>query len=452
MASAAPSHARKTFDPMTRIQNYGNAFSVRSAIQATLLVLCLSAAAFAADSITGTVQNRTKGQAAAGDTVVVLRLDQGMQEETRTKTDDQGAFTVKVQAPDKSYLIRIMHQGVNYDQPTSPGNTVTINVFDSAAKVQGVTGNLEVIRTGTKQNALHVSDMIDIRNESVPPVTQAGDRTFDVYLPAKAKIDSVMAAGSNKMAVIISATPVPGQPGHYTVNYPLRPGATQFAFNYDIPYDGRAVFRPRLAYPIKQLAVMIPPTMKFSSSSPAFQPVNTGTTDYKVQAISQLQAGEAPAFEISGAGTMPTIPARPQARTGTPIASNPGAPAVQPAPGAATGSASQTRAPAQGNPRNAPPAPVTPAAAVSPREWWILAAAAVLVLGVCGFVIWRTRAKITPSAKVAASPLLEALKQELLELETSRVQGSISREEYDKAKRALDGTVQRALARVAAKS
>jgi hypothetical protein len=440
---------------MNRIQNYGNTSSVRSTIKAILLVLCLSAAALAADSISGTVQNRTKGQAAAGDAVVVLRLDQGMQEEMRTKTDDQGAFTVKVQAPDKPYLIRIIHQGVNYDQPTSAGNSVAINVFDAAAKVQGVTGNIEIIRTGTKQNGLHVSDMIDVRNESVPPVTQAGERTFDVYLPAKAKIDSVMAASSNKMAVVIPAAPVPGQPGHYTVNFPLRPGSTQFAFNYDIPYDGRAVFRPRLTYPVKQLAVMIPPTMTFSSSSTAFHPLNTGTTEYKVQATSQLQAGEAPAFEISGAGAMPSIQARSQARPGTAPASNPGAPTGQSALPSANNSVGQTQAPVERNPQSAQPAPVTPAAAVSPREWWILGAAAALVLGVCGFVIWRTQAKITPGAKVtgsAASPLLEALKQELLDLETSRVQGAISREDYDKAKRALDGSVRRVLARAAAKS
>jgi len=46
--------------------------------------------------------------------------------------------------------------------------------------------------------------------------------------------------------------------------------------------------------------------------------------------------------------------------------------------------------------------------------------------------------------------LAEALKEELFELETERLRGTISGEEYDSAKRALEGTVKRALARVGA--
>jgi len=69
---------------------------------------------------------------------------------------------------------------------------------------------------------LHVSDMVEIKNESSPPLTEAGERTFEVYLPANAKIDSVLAAGPGEMGVMISAVPVPDEPGHYAVNFPLR--------------------------------------------------------------------------------------------------------------------------------------------------------------------------------------------------------------------------------------
>jgi len=43
--------------------------------------------------------------------------------------------------------------------------------------------------------------------------------------------------------------------------------------------------------------------------------------------------------------------------------------------------------------------------------------------------------------------LLEALKEELFQLEMDRQQGSISTEEYEKAKAALDQTLQRAVSR-----
>jgi hypothetical protein len=230
-----------------------------------------------------------------------------------------------VQYPDKPYLVRVFHQGVSYDQQASVGDALSIQVFDAARRVRGVTGSIEILRTGTNGNLLHVSDLYDIRNESSPPLTQAGERTFEVYLPAKAKISSVLASGPEKVAVMISAAPVPGEPGHYAVSFPLRPGATKFAFNYDMPYDGHAAFQTRHAYPLRQLAVMIPPTMKFSSRSPAFEILTTGNSRYQVRAANQLKAGEGPAFEVSGTGTLPPLgdQAKSQARSHSPVPPNP---------------------------------------------------------------------------------------------------------------------------------
>jgi hypothetical protein len=409
-------------------------------------LLAGSAIALGAQTITGAVQNQSRNQAAAGDDVILLRLDQGMQVEGRTRTDDRGAFTIKVQSRDKPHVLRIMHQGVNYDQRARAGDALTIDVFDAVPKVQGVTGSIEIIRTGSNGNLLHVSDMIEITNESRPPLTQAGERTFDVFLPAKARLDSVLAAGSGKIGVLIAASPVPGEPGHFTVNFPLRPGSTKFAFNYDVPYDGYAAFRTRLAYPLKQLDVMIAPTMKFSSRSKAFQVLVTGNKDYQVQSANYLNAGEGPSFEISGTGQIPPLEGR-----------------AQPQAGSTTGATGEPAAPSVTNrePQASPGAARAPATPTSPLESWVVGTAAVLVA--CLFVIWltrrgvATRAETKPRASVAndrpagpsATPLLEALKQEMLELETGRIEGSISREEYDAAKRALEGTVKRALAQAA---
>jgi hypothetical protein len=412
------------------------------------LVAGCTAAALAGDTITGVARNQTRGQLAAGDEVILLRLDQGMHEEARTKTDVRGSFTLKVQHPDKLHLVRVVHQGVNYDQRASTSDAVSIDVFDAATNVQGVTGSIEIIRTGTSGNLLHISDMVEIKNESSPPLTQASERTFEVYLPAQAKIDSVLAASSEKIGVLISATPVPGEAGHYAVNFPLRPGSTRFAFNYSIPYDGHAIFRPRLAYPLRQLAVMIPPTMNFTPRSPGFQILATGDSSYQVEVADDLKAGEAPSFEVSGAGAIPPIRARAQSRRQS------------------QGSALPSSAfPASGRPdqRNRGTSDLsgasTAAFSLSPLQWWILASAAVLVLGPCGFSIWRTRrrigSRIRPQARQSAPPpisLIETLKEELLELETGRLDGSISGEQYDTAKRALEGTIKRALARGAAKS
>jgi hypothetical protein len=51
-----------------------------------------------------------------------------------------------------------------------------------------------------------------------------------------------------------------------------------------------------------------------------------------------------------------------------------------------------------------------------------------------------------------ASMLLEGLKEELFQLEVERRQGQISQAEYEKAKSALDQTLERALKREAQKA
>lgn len=205
--------------------------------------------------------------------------------------------------------------------------------------VRGITGTIEILRVGTNGNMLHVSDMYEIKNESRPPRTVAGQRTFEVYLPVNARIDSVLAAGPGDVPLMISAEPVPGEPGHYTVNFPLRPGATKFAFNYDLPYSGRAAFQTRRAYPMQLLAVMIPSAMKFSSRSSvskirvfetrAFETLAAGSKDFQVHAVNRLNAGEGPEFEISGTGALPALEAQAKSNAGSQSQA-----AVRPAPSA----------------------------------------------------------------------------------------------------------------------
>ncbi len=186
------------------------------------LLVLFSTGATGANHVTGSVRNQSRGEPAAGDEVILIRLGNGMSEEARAKTDAQGAFTLNVQRPDKPHLVRVFHQSVSYDQQVSAGQARSIKVFDAATQVQGITGAIEILRTAINGDLLHVSDLVEIKNISSPPLTQVGEHTFEVYLPASAKIDSVMAAGPDDTGMMISVTPVPGQPGHYTVNFPLR--------------------------------------------------------------------------------------------------------------------------------------------------------------------------------------------------------------------------------------
>src|SRR5258708_622903 len=287
---------------MIRLPMRGKAVSARRILSVLALLSFLPTVTRGTNDITASVRNLSHGQLTLGPEVILVRMDGEMQEEDRAKTDAQGAFTLDVRHPGKPYLVRVVRQGVSYEQQAFAGEPLSIEVFDAAAQVRGITGTIEILRTETNGRLLHVSDMVEIKNASSPPLTQAGERTFEAYLPANAKIDSVFAAGPGKNPLMISAAAVPGEPGHYAVSFPLRPGATKFAFNYDLPYDGHAAFQTKRAYPLQQFAVMIPSTMRFSSRSLDFDILATGNSRYQVRAANQLKAGEGPEFEVSGTG------------------------------------------------------------------------------------------------------------------------------------------------------
>ena len=99
---------------------------------------------------------------------------------------------------------------------------------------------------------------------------------------------------------------MPGEDGHITVDFPLRPGETRFAVNYTIPYDGSASFAPRLAYPLRQLAVMVPRSMRFASTSRAFHLLES-QKEFEVEALNDVPADEALGFDVSGQGLLPPL-------------------------------------------------------------------------------------------------------------------------------------------------
>jgi hypothetical protein len=405
------------------------------------LFLCASgvAVARAASEIKGRVTDQTRAAPASGDEVILLRLDKGMQEEARTETDAQGNFLLEMRQPEKEHLVRVVHDGVNYDQRAAAGAELRMEVFDAAQKVPGIHGTIEILRVGTKGpkgDVLHVSDMYEIENDSNPPLTETGKRTFGAYLPANATITSVMAAGPGKIGVMISAQSVKGEPGYFTVDFPLRPGASKFAFNYDVPYDRHVAFQTRRTYGVQQFAVMLPKGMKFASRSAAFAVLAAGNPKYQVEATKDLRAGEGPAFELSGSGELPPLqlPAqKPQAAELAP--SHPNRPEA-------------VVAPPKANPA------LAKQSAVNPQEFLVVAATVVALLAAITFTLWSVQAAAKRSRPTAVgdcrgveqrSALLDMLSQELARLDNERLSGMISAKDYASTKQALEKTWQRAL-------
>jgi hypothetical protein len=399
------------------------------------------------ESITGVVTNKTTNKPAVGDDVVLIRLQQGMQEATRTKTDSHGHFTLDV--PDQGvHLVRVTHDKANYFRPAPPGTqSVEVEVYNAAAKVKGVNGEADVMRiqTDASGKSLNVVENFFVKNESSPPLTQFSDRPFEFYLPAGAVVEGSAALAPGGMPV--QASPVPlGDANHYAFIFPIRPGETRFQITYKLPYSGSLKFSPRVGMPTDTIAIMMPKSMTFAAgASTPYSPVTEETT-----AQTYVARGVAPSqpldFTVSGIGQMP--------RDTEEAATAGAADASAGAGGAAAGTAATDTRPGGGL-----GVPLDPEGTNDPwakYKWWILGGLGLVMAAGAGFMLTgNQKAGLAPAGggvatgSFAGGPasLLTAMKEELFALETDRLQGRLTESEYVEQKAALEVVLRRALLR-----
>jgi hypothetical protein len=424
--------------------------AIRRQTSALIIILALLPALAASQTLTGSVTNGTTNKPASGDDVVLLSLMNGMQEAGRTQTDTKGSFALKLDAAGP-HLIRVIHQGVTYHRMAPPGTTsVEVQVFDVAKKVAGIQVTADVMRFQAQGNELGGVRLFAVNNESNPPRTQMNDQNFEFCLPDGAQIDQSMAQTAGGQP--INSAPVPQQEkNRYAFIFPLRPGETQFQVSFHLPYSGQISINPRAIYGSQHFVVMLPKSMQFTAGQgAAFVPMNDPRQpDAIVQVVSNTTVGQPLDFNLSGTGTLSD-------------ASDDSAGAPTPAAGGAVAGRDSRPGGGLGPPIDAPDP-------LEKYRWYILGGFGVVLAAGAIFVIGRSKTTVPQFASsdleivdlpIAAKPaliadrstlLLDALKEELFQLEVEHKQGKISQAEYDKAKTALDQTLERALKRGTAK-
>ena len=416
------------------------------------LALLFTSLAFASPTLTGTLKNGTTGKAAAGDDVVLLKLAQGMEEAGRTKSDAKGNFSFNVDDTGSPHLIRAIHQGVTYHRMAPPGTTsVDFEVFDVAKKIDGLTVTADVMRVQAEENQLEIIRLFAVNNQSSPPRTQMNDHNFEFYLPEGAKIEESIAMTAGGQPV--NSAPVPqSEKNRYAFIFPLRPGETQLQLAYRLPYSGQAILDPKSLYPLEHFVVMLPKSMQFSASNGAPFQVKPypNQPDTLAEVASNSRPGQSLAFKLSGTGTLQSD---------------------EKAAGGAESSAealvgSDARGGRDSRPGGGLGPPIDAPDPLQKYRWYILGGCAALLALGAFYVTTRQQVavarlgpapaanlQITPSdsSRGALAPrsamLLEALKEEIFQLEVDRKLGRVSAEEYEKAKAALDQTLERALKR-----
>ncbi len=447
-----------------------------------LLIPSAAALLFAATlaqaaTVTGTVIDKTTGKPAAGDSIVLVDVQAGMGEVAHATTDAKGFYSLN-EPGSGPYLIRVTHQGAGYfiaaPQGNAPGD---IPVYDVAAKVDGVSIEADVFEFEGDANQLRATERYFVHNTSMPPRTQWTPRSFEVVLPPEATIAGVAAQRPTGLPTSVKLDPT-GAKGHYAFNFPIQPDEgekdTLFQMEYTVPYSGgKFTFHPNESLHTQSIGVLLPKTMTFASDSgPTFQPIqqDPGVQTFVAKNVSP---GQALAFTISGTGSMPR-----EAQGGPQQGDN--ATQTASAPGNTPGGGI-------GEPINTPD-PLTK------YKWWILGGVALLLAAAAAFLLrkpagaggaapaygaatglagtghaahgaphpatvptpaFASHTATAPTFTASASPtpvsnnaaLLNALKEELFALESEKLNGTLTPEEYAEVKPALEVVLKRALKR-----
>jgi hypothetical protein len=396
-------------------------------IALTLLLICSLGAA--ADTLKGVVQNSTTNKPSAGDDVTLKRIGNGMEDVAKTKTNGKGEFTFTVPPAQQPYIVWVQHQGVTYTQAGLPGGVpVAVRVFDSAPSIKEISilDHAIAIQTSEDGATLNGEEFYTVGNQSSPPRTLTGKQTLEFYLPEGASIteSSVQTGKTQLKAAVIPG----GEKNKYAFVFPIRPGQTQFHIQYTVPYSGKLELDPRSDLPTQTLMVAAPDSIKFAASDSAIYESKTNPQFKSVNFFiaKNVTPTQKVAFAISGKGEMPREPEQAAAPNANGRRGEPNG------PGGGMGVPNERPDPLHSG------------------QWLFLGVLSLFLAagGVFVYTSNQNAAVAGPAVPQDRSTLLmEAMKEEVFQLESDRLQGKINPQDYQTAKAALDKTLQRAVQR-----
>jgi 5-hydroxyisourate hydrolase-like protein (transthyretin family) len=421
------------------------------------LAMLLGLGAASGQTVSGTVTNRTNDKPAAGDDVVLLKLAQGMQELERTTTDSKGHYTIKLPAGEaqQMHLIKVTHDKANYFSPEPPGTAkVDVDVYTASPDVADVVVSEDVLQLQTTPDgkSLSIVEHYLLRNDSKPQTTLFSEHPFEIYLPAGAKPEGASAKAPSGMAVQQPLVPM-GDPDHYTIIFPVRPGETEFNVWYRLPYTSSFNFQPRLTLPTEALGIMMPRSMTFKGGTGTEFRSVTEQVGGKAQAFlaQNVKPSQPLSFSVSGSGELPRDT----------VAQNG---AGDQAPGSATAGNGDPNT--DQRPGGGLGTPLDKDAERDPwtkYRWWIIGGLGLVLAAAAGLMLRTPPGATGPSAPesagvpAAASPrwtppapaggALQVLRDEMFAVETERLEGRLSEREYAELKSAYDVVLRRALVR-----
>jgi hypothetical protein len=272
-----------------------------------LLGLMLASAMYAA--MDGRVMNVTTGKAQSGVTILLVKPGQGgMRTIGTTVSDASGHFLFAKDEPGGGpQLLQAVYKGVNYNKlmtPNIPTSNVELDIYEAtkSASVAKVVQQMMVVEPNSSQIA--VSQTVMMQNDSNQTFSNPETGELQFYLPPAANGQvRVQAQGQQGMPLPRPAEKT-NETDVYKVDFPIKPGQSEFDVSYVIPAGSPFTFQGRVvnikgmeAGPLRLIA---PPGVTLAGKD-----IQSIGTEPKTQAtIYNVNAAGLFSFSITGTGSL----------------------------------------------------------------------------------------------------------------------------------------------------
>jgi hypothetical protein len=263
-------------------------------------------------SIDGTVINKSTGKAQPGVNITLVKPGaQGMQTIGTTVSDAAGRFVFEKDQPGGGpQLLQASYKGVNYNKLMTPNiatSNVELEVFEATKSpaVARIAQHMMLLEPAV--SSIGVSENVIVDNDSTTTYSNPAVGSLRFFLPPAANGQvKVQVQGPQGMPLPRAAERTETE-GIYQVDYPIKPGETQFEVDYALPAGTPFTFRGEvvnvkgmpLAGPLR---LIVPAGVTLAGKD-----VQSVGTEPKTQAtIYNVIATGAFSAEITGVGSLRT--------------------------------------------------------------------------------------------------------------------------------------------------
>jgi hypothetical protein len=259
-------------------------------------------------AIDGSVTNGTTNQPQAGISLTLVKPGaQGMQTLGQTTSDQQGRFHFENDQPGGGpQLIQAQYQDVTYNTlltPNMPTSGVVVRVFEATKSPAAAQILQHMIVIQPSQSRTSVNETVIVKNGSNQTFANSATGEARFFLPPAANGQvRIQVQGPGGMPLPRPAEKT-DEDNVFKIDYPIKPGQTQFDITYVLPVGSPETFRGRTVklkgQPDAPVRLVIPPGVTLES--PDIRPLGQ---EPQTQAMIYDLISPAFSLNVTGTGTL----------------------------------------------------------------------------------------------------------------------------------------------------